>query len=541
MVKFSSAIVAWTAIGCLTGWLDRSVASAMSASVPIDWTKGAEIVATLLRGDWVVAYDGRGHVLIPDGVVVVEGSRVVHVGRSYDGTVEHSIDGTGMLVAPGFIDVHVHAGSRALHRLFSDSGRPDLFGQPFLEVAIARPGTMHSGGPNVDSRTGMSAAERAQLEADFTVVELMQSGITTFLEFGAKLPMQQALARATERIGARAYLAAGCESGHWSCDVAGRPIFNWDEAAGIAELDAGLAFLEQVSGTAEDRIRGAIVPRFSETCSRELLRACLGVARKSGVPVAMHTAYNVHEFYQIVTREGMTPIAFAAAQGLLDLGPLLNLGHCNFVGESAPLHFSGGNDIGLIGHHGCTVSHCPVNLVRRARSLDNWKRYRAAGVNMALGTDTYPRDMMMQMRTASYFGKVLARDLHSATASEMFDAATLGPAKSLGREDIGRISVGSKADISLIDLKGGTGLRIGPVRDPIRSLIECGTADDVRSVMVDGVMRMQDRAVTGVDVSALRASAQKMADGVWASLQDWDPLNRTADQMNPPSYPIVGS
>lgn len=496
-------------------------------------------MATLIHGEWVVAFDGRGHTLIPDGVVVVDGNRVVHVGRSYDGTAERTIDGTGMLVAPGFIDVHVHAGSRALHRLFSDSGRPELFGQPFLEVAIARPGTAHSGGPNVDRMTGISAPERAQLEADFTVVELLQAGITTFLEFGAKLPMQEALARATSRIGARAYLAAGCESGTWSCDAEGRPVFNWDEAAGHAELKSGLAFLERMAGSADDRIRGALVPRFSETCSRDLLAACLDAAQNTRMPLAMHTAYNVHEFYQIVTREGMTPIAFAAAQGLLDLGPLLNLGHCNFVGESAPLHFSGGDDISLIGHHGCTVSHCPVNLVRRARTLDNWKRYRAAGVNMALGTDTYPRDMMMQMRMASYFGKVLAHDLHSATAAEMFDAATLGPARSLGRDDLGRLSVGAKADINLIDLKGSSGLRIGPVRDPIRSLVECGIADDVKTVFVDGVIRMQDRAVTGVDVPALRTSAQKMADGVWSALQDWDPLMRTADEMNPPSYPIV--
>ena len=501
--------------------------------------RGLSGVATLIGGDWVVAHDGRGHVLIPGGVVVVEGNRIVHVGKTYDGTVDHTVDGTGMLVAPGFIDVHVHAGSRALHRLFSDSGRPELFGQPFLEVAIGRPGTVHSGGSNVDRLTGMNGAERARLEADFTVVELLQSGITTFLEFGAKLPMQEALSRAATDLGVRAYLAAGCESGSWSCDEAGRPIFNWDEAAGQAELNAGLAFVERIAGSADDRIRGAIVPRFSETCSRDLLARCLDVARAGNLPLAMHTAYNVHEFYQIVTREGMTPIAFAAAQRLLELGPLLNLGHCNFVGEAAPLNFSGGNDIELIGSHGCTVSHCPVNLVRRARSLDNWKRYRAAGVNMALGTDTYPRDMMMQMRTASYFGKVLAHDLHSATAAEMFDAATLGPAKSLGREDIGRISVGAKADINLIDLKGGSGLRIGPVRDPIRSLVECGTSDDVRTVMVDGVIRMQDRAVSGVDVPTLRASAQRMADGVWASLQDWDPLHRTADQMNPPSYPIA--
>jgi 5-methylthioadenosine/S-adenosylhomocysteine deaminase len=45
-----------------------------------------------------------------------------------------------------------------------------------------------------------------------------------------------------------------------------------------------------------------------------------------------------------------------------------------------------------------------ANVARRGRFLDSWEAYRKAGVNIALGTDTYPRDMILQMRNASYFG-----------------------------------------------------------------------------------------------------------------------------------------
>lgn len=494
-------------------------------------------MAIAIRGGWVVGFAGTGHVLIPGGVVVLDGDRIVHVGASYDGTVEHEILAPEALIAPGFIDTHVHAGSRALHRLFSDTGRPDLFGQPFLEVAIARPGTTHGGGARVDQASGMSGPERRQTEAEFTIAELLANGITTFLEFGAKLPMQESLRDEARRLGIRAYLAAGCESGEWSCDSEGRPIFNWDEAAGEKELAAGLAFLDTIAG--DPRLRGAIVPRFAETCAPALLRACRDRAEQRGLPVAIHAAYNVHEFYQIVTRERLTPIQFLAAHGLLDLGPRLNLGHCNFVGELAPLNFSGGSDIPLIGRHGCTVSHCPVNLVRRARYLESWKTYRAAGVNLTLGTDTYPRDMLMQMRTASYFGKVIAHDLTSASAAEMFDAVTINAARALGREDLGRLAPGAKADVIIVDLSGRQSLRYGPVRDPIRALVECGIGDDVQTTIIDGVVRMRDRHIEGVDLPALRRRAQKMADGIWAALADWDPLRRDADAMSPPSFPIA--
>ena len=46
------------------------------------------------------------------------------------------------LVAPGFIDTHVHSGHRASHRLISDIGRGDYFGQPFLEIQRSPQGSI---------------------------------------------------------------------------------------------------------------------------------------------------------------------------------------------------------------------------------------------------------------------------------------------------------------------------------------------------------------------------------------------------------------
>lgn len=495
-------------------------------------------MATKLTGDWVVGYDGTEHVLIPDGVVIMDGQDIVYVGKSYDGTTERTLGGAGCLIAPGFIDTHVHAGTRTLHRLFSDHGRPELFGQPFLEVALSRPGTHAGMGANVDQATGMSAAERLAVEAEFTAAELISAGITTFLEFGAKLPMQRALLDAVTAIGGRAYLAAGFESGEWSCDDEGRPLFRWDEAIGEAEFQSNLDFLMEVMGSADGRIMGALVPRFSETCTPALLVKCFEKARELGLPVAIHAAYNVHEFYEIVTKKGKTPLQFLSDLGLLELGPKLNLGHCNFLDRLPTLQYSGDEDLALIGGHQCTVSHCPVNLARRGRYLDNWSAYSKAGVNMTLGTDTYPRDMTMQMRMASYFGKVVSKNLHTATAREMFNAATLSAARSLGRTDIGRISAGAKADLQIIDLANGK-LRFGPILDPIQALVECGISDDVQTVIVNGDIRMEGRRIAGADMHSLNARAQKMADGIWDCLQSWDPLSRTASEMKPSSFKVI--
>jgi len=169
--------------------------------------------------------------------------------------------------------------------------------------------------------------------------------------------------------------------------------------------------------------------------------------------------------------------------------------------------------------------------------LDNWAKYQDAGVNISIGSDTYPRDMIMNMRTASYMGKVMGHSYFAATGGEVFEAATLGGAKSVGRDDLGRLAPGALADIIIIDLSGGDTLRYGPVRDPVRSVVDCGVGDDVDTVIVDGKVCMQGGVIPGVDFRQIRADTQAASEAIWATLPDWDPLGRTADEACPHCYP----
>jgi cytosine/adenosine deaminase-related metal-dependent hydrolase len=340
-----------------------------------------------------------------------------------------------------------------------------------------------------------------------------------------------------ERLGLRGYLGAGYDSGRWVGDAkTGRLKRAIDEPAGRREFDGALRFVRRVDGAAGGRVRGILAPREVETCSLDLLRATREAADELRLPILTHAAYSVVEFYDIVAEHRMTPIELLESLGFL--GPDVTIGHGNLIAENGLLTYSGGRDLEIMGKHGVTVSHCPVNIARRGRSLDAWPRYRAAGVNLALGSDTYPRDLVMQMRQASYMGKIVTHDLFAATAAQVFEAATLGGARALGRDDLGRLAPGAKADVVIIDLSGRDTLRLGPVRDPIKSLVECGIGDDVETVIVDGVVRMSERRIPGVDFAALRREAQAAAEEVWARLPEWDPLGRTAEQMSPWSFPL---
>jgi 5-methylthioadenosine/S-adenosylhomocysteine deaminase len=253
--------------------------------------------------------------------------------------------------------------------------------------------------------------------------------------------------------------------------------------------------------------------------------------------MATHAAYSVIEFYEVVKEYMKTPIELLDGLGMLR--PTLNIGHGNFISDNPNLNYSVHADLSLMGRAGASVSHCPINIVRRGRTLDSWQRYVDAGVNMCIGSDTYPRDMIMNMRTASYLGKITSHTYFAAPSAEVFEAATLGGAISVGRDDLGRLAPGALADIIIIDLSGRNTLRYGPVRDPVKSVVECGVGDDVDTVVVDGKIVMEGGVIPGVDFARLREDAQTAAQQIWETLQEWDPLGRTHEDACPWCYPMA--
>jgi 5-methylthioadenosine/S-adenosylhomocysteine deaminase len=489
---------------------------------------------TRISGGWVVGHRDGQHRLDNGHQVVFEGDDILYVGPKFDGRIDTEIDATGKLVAPGFIDTHVHSGHRASHRLITDAGRGDYFGQPFFEISVPKEGTRIDGDVRYlrPDETGREA--EMELHALFTVAELLRNGVTTFVEYGSQLRIQEALMTQCLALGVRGYLGPGYDSGRWVGDEHGRLKRVLNEENGRREFAGALEWIEKNDGAGSGLIKGILVPREMETCSIDLLRMTREKADEMKLPMATHAAYSIIEFYEVVREHRKTPIEILADLDMLR--PTLNIGHGNLPADSVRLNYPGARDLQLMGEAGVSISHCAINIVRRARVLDNWRRYTELGINIALGSDTYPRDMMLNMRTASYHGKVMSHDYKSATAADVFSAATLGGAKSLGRDDLGKLSAGACADIILIDLSGKGTLRMGPVRDPVKTIVECGVGDDVDTAIVGGKIRMQNGRIPGVDFSALRERAQEAGERIWANWHTSDPLGRKHEELCPWSF-----
>jgi cytosine/adenosine deaminase-related metal-dependent hydrolase len=152
-----------------------------------------------------------------------------------------------------------------------------------------------------------------------------------------------------------------------------------------------------------------------------------------------------------------------------------------------------------------------------------------------LGTDTYPLDIVSEMRYASLISRLVDRKASGARPGDVFNAATIGGATALGRSDLGRLAPGAKADVVIINLRT---TRHGPIRDAINALVEYGSGADVETVIVDGDVVIENGRSTRIDDDALLAQAEAGAKRAWDNwaARDWN--GRTVEQINPPAFPM---
>src|SRR5262245_9439955 len=473
---------------------------------------------TLIHGGDIVAYDQGGHRLLRGGALVFDDDRITFVGREYGGPVDQRIDATGHLVIPGLINIHCHADVEAGGRLVADCGRRDFFQAGFLNYNAAPRGVKN-----------LPARQDPWIGGRFALVEMLRHGCTTVVDIGMAGEEHAAIAG---ELGMRAYLSPAYKSYDYRVGERGELVYELDEEAGLRALDRARDFIRKRRGAHDGRIQGMLFPFQVETCSPGLLRATRKAADELGVGIEIHAGQNLLEFHEILRRHAQTPIEYLAETGLL--GPDAIVGHCIINSAHRLAGLPGGRDLEILAASGASVAHCPLVFARRGNALESLHRFRAAGINVGLGTDTYPRDLISEMRLAALFCKVVEHDFSVATSAEVFSAATLGGARALRRDDLGRLAPGAKSDVVLIAMRS---LRMGPYRDPIRALVQCGTGDDVRRVIVDGRTVVEGGHVVGADAGQVLAEAQREAERLWAEVREWHWEGLTADEVSPPSFP----
>ncbi|RYG50671.1 hypothetical protein EON66_11610, partial [archaeon] len=160
------------------------------------------------------------------------------------------------------------------------------------------------------------------------------------------------------------------------------------------------------------------------------------------------------------------------------------------------------------------VVHCPNSNMKLASGFCPVAKLLAAGVNVAIGTDSASSnnslDFFGEMKMAAVLAKGVASDATCVPAWQALRMATLNGALALGMEsDIGSLEVGKAADMIAVDLHGIDQL---PVFNVLSHLVYATSRSCVTDVWVAGSQLLQSRELLTMSEDKVRADIRKWAE-----------------------------
>lgn len=455
-----------------------------------------------IDASWVLTWNGSALELLRDRTVIVKDDRIEAIVDVTKPGNDHRIDAWGQLLMPGFISGHTHVAGATPTRGIIEGGRS--FARP-LEVVEQ-----------------LSDDELDDLTA-FNLAELLRSGCTTQVEQALSLRQAKSYARVAARFAARGYPAGMIPGIHRLFPIwfrTNQQVLLDSEPGTLAEIADNLAFGKAWNHAEEDRIRPMMAPHAADTQTAATLAAISAAAKELGNGIHTHllqrAAENTNAAY---FSPGKRAIEWLDEYGFFD-GP--------FFGA----HMSAADltiDPGLLKTRGGMYSHCP-SAGGAGGGTQAWPEILAAGVATNIGIDTHSNDYVENLKLAVIYGQArfsLLRTtspvpIKNPTIWDAVRAATVHPAAELGRDDLGRIAVGAKADLTAIDVSGflaGTGA-VPP--EPLNNLLYAGGLG-VRLTMTDGYVQVLDGTLAVADEADVRRRGGAAVQKVWDLLaaENW--------------------
>jgi len=426
----------------------------------------------LIKNGLIVTMDADSAIV--KGDVLVRDGRIAAIG-DMGHTADEVIDAGGCAVLPGFVQTHVHL-CQTLFRGTAD----DLALIDWLKKRVWPMEAAHM-------------PESLRASARLGIAEMIKGGTTCALTMETVRHTEEVF-RVVEESGFRATVGKCMMD-----DGADVPAELFEETED--SIAQSLALLSEWHNRAHGRIRYCFAPRFAVSCTRQLLERVAQLARERGVLVHTHASENLTEIAMVEGATGQRNIAYLSSVGLA--APHVVLAHCVHLHES---------EIEILARTGTHIAHCPSSNLKLGSGIASVVHLLERGLCVTLGADGAPcnnrLDMFTEMRTAA----LLQKALHGADAlpaARVLRMATIDGAHALGlNHEIGSVEVGKRADLSIINLEK---LHLTPRPNVVSALVYAATAGDVRTVLVDGQILMQDRKLLTLDESAVISEASQQA------------------------------
>jgi cytosine/adenosine deaminase-related metal-dependent hydrolase len=470
----------------------------------------------VIEADWVLVCEADEPRLVRNGSVRVVADRIEEVSDGAIRTNGKRIRARGQLLLPGFISGHTHTCLGSTSRGIIEMGQP--FAPPYAILET------------------FTDDEIEALTA-FNIAELLRSGCTTHVEMSASLRQTEAYVRVARRWGVRGYPGAVLPWRHLN-DVWYREdeVLLRSTQATLEDIEDYREYALGINGAENGLIRPMMTPHATDTHTPETLARVLEVARELGNGIHIHVAQSPDEVARVERLWGKRPLEWLAELGFFT----------EHVFAAHLWHADLELDIPLLRDTPtCTYAHCPSSLgAGGSNATQPWPEMLAGGVNTSIGIDTHSNDYVENIKLAVLDGRARYFLLHEQSAVPMVmpspwhavNAATRDAARGLGRDDLGRIRPGARADFCTVDVSGFlVGAGAAPP-EPLNNLLYANGAA-VRHVATDGVFQLWDGTLAIDDERRVIETAGGLMERLWGELADQGWFR--GGHSHPPGWPYT--
>lgn len=419
---------------------------------------------------------------IPRARLVIHEGRLVSIGpdNPFDPlpAAKRTLDLSGRVITPGFVNVHTHAVLTMVRGVAEDMGFAPAYTKGVPQ------------GHEVSKEEAIALARLGAAEA-------LLFGSTTindnYVHADVTLP-------AMGELGMR---IVACNRIH-DVDLSRVSSGVWEHDARIGNktLEQALELHERWQGKMGGRLSVELSVHAPDTCSRYLLSKVAQARDCLNIQVNSHLSQSLQENQRVQRRDGVTPTELLDDVGLL--GPKMTLAHCMYVSDQ---------DILLIGSTSTNVAHVPKGNATGGRIAPTSK-LRQAGANIALATDNMHADMVEVMRWALIIGRLQEGEVNEFwQPRHVLEMATLGGAKALGMDtELGSLTPGKRADLVAFDFRRP---HLVPITNALGNLIHTAQGRDVEYVVCNGEIVVEKGSLCHADISRLLDDAQAAANALW--------------------------
>lgn len=349
---------------------------------------------------------------------------------------------------------------------------------------------------------GRMDVDDVEAAATVGLAELALSGCTTAFDHHYVVPrgddsVFDATVAAARRVGVRLHMSRG------SMDL-GESKGGLPPDHMVEDLDAILASTERLVADHHDgdQVSVVVAPCSPFSVTTELMVESAELARRHGLRMHTHLCETVDEQDHCLERFGRRPVDQLAEWGWL--GDDVWLAHGIWLAD---------DEIARLGAAGTGVAHCPSSNARLGAGMCRVTDLLSAGAPVGLGVDGVASNevgaLFPELRQALYTARLRELQPDALMPDDVLALATAGGARCLGRPELGRLEVGAAADLAV-----WPGDDLGDIRNAVDGLV-MGPDRRVRHLFVGGQQRVEEGALTGIDLGDAHRTLAQRASRLW--------------------------